>query len=123
VDEEKLNGGVLPTSELEVRMPSGAAPPPVALPAIPAKDVLNMISQRLAHQCATMLNQGLDMKYLVLMHVDHLAGLLALIEPRQRRNADLAEAIKLLERTVREKATLRRSADQAHGIKNGGLRA
>ena len=30
------------------------------------------------------------------LHVDHLAGLIALLEPRQRRNADLAEAIKLL---------------------------
>lgn len=102
---------------------NGAAPTPIALPAIPAKDVLNMISGRLAHQCATMLNQGLDMKYLVLMHVDHLAGLIALIEPRQRRNSDLAEAIKLLEGAVREKVALRRRADRANGIKNGGLRA
>ena len=110
----------LPRAKIE--MPPGAAVPSAAPPQIPARDVLNQISNRIAQQSVALMNAGMEPEWLVALHLEHMAGILALYEPRNRRRAEVNAAIERLRSLVDQKVLKRRARDQENGIKQGGMR-
>ena len=120
-DCQEENPGVLPRSTVEVRMPPGAgvprgtegeAPPPQ----VPARTALNLISLRLAQQAAALMNDGVDPEWIIAMHLEHLAGVLALYEPAERRKRETDTAIRRLRDLIPQKVAKRRGADRRNGF-------
>ncbi len=122
IEEIAVAAGVLPRSALNPAMPPGAAVPPADLPKIPARDALNLIGGRLAQETTALMNGGVDPQWIIAMHVDHLAGIIALYEPRQHRNAELAAAVERIKSLTAQKVVKRREVDKERGIVKGGLR-
>lgn len=103
-----------PRPEKLIMVGEGEAPPPGA---VKASDVLNNFSNRIATQAAALLNAGMPLSEMITMHIDHAAGLLALMEPLPARGLAVARARQQLSDFTAKKRAQRHKVDAKTGSK------